>query len=132
MRLQERLLRRVQIGPVECRPARHRPHREHLHAGPLTAEIGPGLVPVHLRLVAQHVALRHERLALDQAQFTPAVPNVVAHRRLSHSGIRELRQDATVDAPCRVTLLARRPPILVQHLVNERRDPIQLGFDPRG
>ena len=82
--------------------------------------------------MAQHVALRHERLALDQAQRTPAVPDVVAHRRLSDTRIRELRQDATVNAPRRVALLARRPPILVQHLVDERRDRIQLGFNPRG
>ncbi len=43
--------------PVECRTARHRPHCEHLHAGSLTAKIGPGLLPVYL-LVANSAACR--------------------------------------------------------------------------
>ncbi len=62
MRLQERLLRRVQVGAMERRAAAHRPHREYLQPGPLAADIGPGLIPVHLRLLAQTVALRHEGL----------------------------------------------------------------------
>jgi hypothetical protein len=39
VRFQERLLRGVQISPVERRPAGHRAHREHLHLGPLIAKI---------------------------------------------------------------------------------------------
>ena len=93
--------------------------------------IGPGLIPVHLRLVAQRVALRHERLALDQAHRALAGTDVVAHRRLSDPGIRKLRQDPTIDPPRRMSLLARRPTILVQHLVDERRDRVQLRLDPR-
>ena len=61
VRLEERLLRRMQVGPVERRPAGHRAHREHLHLGPLVAEIDPGLIPVDLRLLSPTVALRHAR-----------------------------------------------------------------------
>jgi len=36
-----------------------------------------------------------------------------------------------MDAPCRMPLLARRLPILVQNLVNEGRDQTQLWLRPR-
>ena len=39
VRFQERLLRGVQISPVERRSAGHRAHREHLHLGALIAEV---------------------------------------------------------------------------------------------
>jgi len=120
VRFQERLLRRVRIGPVERRPTAHRAHREHLQPGPLAAQIGPGLIPVHLSLLAQTVALRHERLAPDQAHGALARADMVAHRGLSHGRVGKLGQDPAVDAPCRVPLLAWRPPVAVQHLVDER------------
>jgi hypothetical protein len=56
---------------------------------------------------------------------------MVAHRRLRDRHTRELHQEPTIQAPRRVPLLARRPTILLQHLVNERRDRVQLGLDPR-
>jgi hypothetical protein len=130
MRLQEGLLRRVQVGPVERRATRHRAHCEYLHPGPLAAEVSPGLVPVHLRLLAQAVALRYEGLAQHQAHRALALPHVVAHRRLSHRGTRELLQQPPMQAPRRMPLLARRTPILLQHSIDERRDRVQFWLGP--
>lgn len=59
-----------------------------------------------------------------------AFADVVAHRRLRDRGVREFRQDAAIQPPCRVTLLARRVAILVQHLVNEGRNRAQLRLGP--
>jgi len=66
VRLEKRLLRRVQIRPVKRRPARHRAHREHLHLAALTIKIDPGFITIDLRLLAQRIALRHERLTPQQ------------------------------------------------------------------
>ncbi len=130
VRFQECLLRRVPVGAVERSPARHRAHRKHLQLGPLVPKIRPRLIPVHLRLLAPGVALRHKRLAQHQAHLPLALAHVVAHRRLSDRSARELPQDPTVDAPRRVPLLARRTPVLVQHRINERHDAVQLRLDP--
>jgi hypothetical protein len=127
MRLQERLLRRVQVGPVERRAAGHRAHREDLHPGPLAAKVGPGLIPIDLRLLAQAIALRHEGLAPHQAHRPLALPHVVAHRRLGHRSARKLLQQPPIQAPRRMPLLARRPLILLQNPVDEGRDRIQFG-----
>src|SRR6202522_3244476 len=50
VRLEERLLCGVQVSTMKRRPAGHRPHREHLHLGPLVAKIDPGFIPVNLGL----------------------------------------------------------------------------------
>jgi hypothetical protein len=80
--------------------------------------------------VAQSVALRHERLAQRETHLPLALPDVVAHRRLSHRGVRKLLQDPMIDAPRRMPLLARGAPILVQHRIDERHDRVQLWLDP--
>jgi len=40
-------------------------------------------------------------------------------------------QNPPTNAPCRVPLLARCPPILLQNPVNERHESVELGLDPR-
>ncbi len=130
MCLEERLLRRMQVGPVEGCAAGHRTHCEDLQPGSLAAEVRPGLVPVHLRLLAQAIALRHESLSPYQAQLPLALADVVAHRRLSQRGTWKLLQNTPVDAPCRVSLLARSIPVGVQHTVDEGRDRVQLWLGP--
>ena len=130
VRFQERLLRGVQVSTVERRAAGHRAHREHLHLGPLIAEIDPGFIPVDLRLLRPTVTLRHERLAPFQPHLPFALAHVVAHRRLSDRGVRELPQDPAMNAPGRVALFARRATVLVQHLVDEVRHRTQLRLGP--
>ena len=56
---------------------------------------------------------------------------MVAHGRLSDSRVRKFRQDPPIDASCRMPLLARRTPVLVQHGIDERCDRTQLRFSPR-
>ena len=131
VRFEERLLCRVQVGPVERRPAGHRAHREHLHLGPLVAEIDPGFIPVDLSFLSPAVTLRHERLAPQQPHLAFALAHMVAHRRLGDRGVGEFRQDPAIEAPRRVPLLARRATILVKHLVDEGRDRAQLRLGPR-
>ena len=53
-------------------------HRATLRLYPLAAEVGPGLVPIDLRLLAQAIALRHEGLAPHQAHGTTALADVGA------------------------------------------------------
>ncbi len=112
VRLEKRLLRRVQIGAVERRPAGHRAHREHLHLGPLVAEIDPGFIPVDLGLLRPTVTLRHERLAPYQPHLAFALAHVVAHRRLRDRGVGELAQDPAMNAaaPCGAACAARDGP----------------------
>ena len=128
---QECLLRRMQVGAMERRSAGHRPHREHLHVGPLVAEIDPGFIPVDLRLLSPAIALRNERLPSRQTRLPLALAHVVAHRRLRHRGVGELRQDPTMDAPGGVALLARRLTVRLQHLVDEVHDRTELRLGPR-
>ena len=126
MRFQERLLRRMQVGTVERRPTRHRPHREYLHLCALAAEVDPGLIPVDLSFLSHAVALRDECLPQHQPHLELALPHVITNGRFRDAGIRKLRQDPAIDAPGRMPLLARRPPIRLQHRVDEGRNRIQL------
>jgi hypothetical protein len=111
---------------MERRPAGHRSHREHLHAGSLIAEIDPGLIPVHLSFLGPAVTLRHKRLPPQQTQLAAALAHMVAHRRLRDRDVREFRQNAAIETSRRVPLFARRLTIRRQNTINERRDPAQL------
>ena len=83
-----------------------------------------------LGLLSPTVALRHERLAPQQSHLTFALVDVVAHRRLSDRGVREFRQDPTMNAPRRVALLARCTAVLGKHLVDEVGNRAQLRLVP--
>src|SRR3954454_14633818 len=56
---------------------------------------------------------------------------MVAHRRLSDRGGGEFRQDAPIQTPRRVALLARGPPVLVQNFVDEGGHHAKLRPGPR-
>ena len=116
----------MQVSTVERRTAGHRSHREHLHAGPLVAEIDPGFIPVDLGFLSPDVTLRHKRLTPHQTQLAFALAHMVAHRRLGDRGVREFRQDTTIQPTRGVPLLARRLAIRSQNLINERRHRAQL------
>jgi len=74
----------------------------------------------------QAVDLRDECLAQHQSHLTLALPDVVANSRFRDGDVRKLRQDSAIDAPCRMPLLAGRPPVRLQHRVDEGRNRIQL------
>src|SRR4051794_9867731 len=56
---------------------------------------------------------------------------MVAHRRLSDRGVGEFRQDAPIQTPRRVALLARGPMVLVQNFVDEGAHHAKLRPGPR-
>jgi hypothetical protein len=126
MRFEKRLLCRMQISTMERRPAGHRSHREDLHPGPLVTEIDPGLIPVDLGFLSPTVTLRHKRLPPHQTHLAFALAHMVAHRRLGDRGVREFRQNATIQPTRGMPLLARRLTIRGQNLINERHQRAQL------
>jgi len=128
MRFEECLLCRMQVSPVKRRPAGHRPHREHLHPGPLVAEIDPGFIPVDLSFLGPAVTLRHKRFPAQQTQLAAPLAHMIAHRRLRDRDLGEFRQDAAIQTSCRVPLFARRFTIRRQNLIDERHNPAQLRF----
>ena len=67
VRLQERLLRGVPVGPVEGRPARHPPHREHL-------QLLPTPVQVRVRLVIAGRAMLPGRTGCGSPRRSPPAP----------------------------------------------------------
>src|SRR3954467_12399030 len=56
---------------------------------------------------------------------------MIAHRRLSDRGVGEFRQDAPIQTPRRVALLARGLTVLVQNLVDEGAHHAELRPGPR-
>ena len=76
------------------------------------------LAPVDLGLHPRLVDLRHEHLA-RLAQLAPPHSDVLAHRALCH--LRAVLVDQSPpDPPRRVTLLARRHPVGLKPLVDQR------------
>ena len=115
---------------MERGSAPHRPHRKNLHFGPLADDIGIGFIPIDLSFLAKLIVLRNEGLPPLQPHRPFASPDVVPHCRLRHRHGRELRDYSAIDASGRVALFARRTPVLVKNLVNERHHSVQLRLDP--
>jgi len=132
VRLEERLPRGVQVSTMERRPAGHGPHREDLHLGPLIAEIDPGFISVNPGFLRPTVTLRHERLPTKQTHLVFAFADVIAHRRLSDRGVRELGQDAAIRSPGRVALRARGAAVGFQNFVDECRNHAELRLGAFG
>jgi hypothetical protein len=123
VRLQKGLLRRPQVRPVERGATGHAPEREHLQRQLLAVHLRHCLIPVDLRLLAPGVLLRDAQLwASAQSQAPLCLAHVAAHRRL-RNGMRGLfLSHPHPDAVRRMPLLAGRPPICFQDVVDERRD----------
>ena len=81
-------------------------------------DLGHGFVPIHLRLAAPVVDLRHERLPRCEPQLLLASLHVTAHRRFRHCAL-ALLPDPLPDAMRRVPLFARSRLVRPQNLVNE-------------
>lgn len=69
VRFQERLLSGMVKRAVKSRAAVHAAHRKHLHLLFDRAQDRHRLEPIHLRLHAQVIALRHEDLPALQPEF---------------------------------------------------------------
>ena len=130
MGVEKGLLGGVEIRPMESRPAGHGSDGEHLHFGALAGQVDPGLVPVDLGFVSPIITLRHEGFLDQEAHLAPALADVLTHGGLGDRGLRHLPGNPTMDAPCRVALLAGRAPILLQDAVDEGRDGHQFRPSP--
>src|SRR6185369_2866486 len=128
--LQKRLLRRMQKGTVERRAARHTAHGEALQLGPLSAQVGVGIVPVHLCLHTPVVTLGNERLLNGQAQGQLALMDVTANRSFAELNLRHLTLDPLPDPMGCVSLLSRRLFVHLQNLIYERDCRRQLPARP--
>src|SRR5712691_7398156 len=122
---------------MKCRTTGHAAHRKHLDPDSLAVQVDVRFVPIHLRLVAPGVLLRHEGLGYDaQPQRSLALPHVPTYRRLGDRRARPLTGNPHPDAMRRMALLARRLPISFQNLVDEpsywadRRPRSLLGGQP--
>ena len=104
--------------------------REKMRGLAAILEVHRGLVPIHLRLHAPVVTLRHERLARRHSQLLLAPPHVAPHRRFRHARLGMLLANPLPDPVRRVPLLARRFPIALQNPVNELAHRPQLRTAP--
>jgi hypothetical protein len=81
VRFKKRLLGSVWISPVKGRSASHRAHAEHVHLARLAIELHPAFIPIHLRLAAELIGLRHKNLVPKQAYGRLAQAHIPANRR---------------------------------------------------
>ena len=88
---QQRLLRGVRIGPVEGIARAHAAHREEVQLAHFAAQYGHALEPIHLRFLAQLVALRHEYFPPAESQLSLPQPHIAPHRSFPDGVIRMLR-----------------------------------------
>src|SRR5215470_335124 len=82
MPIEKGLLRRVQIGPMESRAARHTAQVEDLHRQSFSIDLGDGLIPIDLSLDAELINLRHENLTPIGCVAQLPILNVLAHPAL--------------------------------------------------
>ena len=66
MCFQKRLLAGVRESAMEGSSTGHAAHAEYVGQLPLSADICVRFIPVHLRFSSPNVALRNERLAVEQ------------------------------------------------------------------
>jgi hypothetical protein len=124
--LQKRLLRRMQKGTVERRPAGHTAHGKALQLGPFPGQVGVGIVPVHLCLHTPVVTLRNERLLNGQAQSELALMNVSPDRSFTEVHLRHLPSNPFPDPMGCMSLLPWRLLVHLQNLIYERDGRRQL------
>ena len=94
--------------------------------GPLIADIDPGLIPVDLRLLSPSVTLRHKRLRRSSPICRLRSRTWLRTVELGDRGVGKFPQDPPMNAPGRVTLLARRTTVLVEQLVDKGLKCAQL------
>ena len=129
MCFQKCLLRGVIVSHMKRSATRHRAHREVVNRLALAPDLGYCFVPIHLRLAAPVVDLRHERLSPRESELLLTLPHIVPHRRFRYS-LRALLLNPFPDAMRRVPLFARSHLICAQYLVNELHHRPQPGPVP--
>jgi hypothetical protein len=118
VRFQKRLLRAAPKRHAERRAREARAQIEQLHRDLAAAQQHVRLTPVDLGLHPGLVDLRHEH-PTGLTELASPRGDVLAHRALGHLGAMLVDQPPP-DPPRRVTLLARRRPIGLKPLVDQR------------
>jgi hypothetical protein len=95
-------------------------------------KVGVGFVPIHLRFLAQGVALRDADLfgSATERAFLPR--DVPSDRRFGNRCLRLLPPNPQVNAMCRVPLLARCTLVGLQSRIDELFHRAQLRLRPLG
>ena len=127
MCFQKCLLRGVIVSHMKRSATRHRAHREVVNRLALAPDLGHSFVPIHLRLAAPFVHLRHKRLSRHKSELLLPLPHITAHGRFRHC-VRALLLDPLPDAMRGVPLFARSQLICTQNLVNELHHRTQPGL----
>src|SRR5690242_17918826 len=109
----------MKIRPMKCRAARHTAHAEYVHFLPVTAELGVGFEPIHLRLFTKRIALRDTNL-FGRAEYSLLRSHVSSDRRFGNGCFRLLSLNPFINPMRCVPLLTRRTLVRVHNRVNER------------
>ena len=124
---QQRLLRGVRIGPVEGIARAHAAHGEKLQLARFAAQYGHGFEPIHLRFLAQLVALRHEHFPPAESQLSLPLPHIAPHCGFTDRVLRMLLAQPHPDPMSRMPLFARSLKVRGQHPLDVRHDRTQSG-----
>src|SRR5581483_5683513 len=106
--------------------ARHAAHTEYVHLLLFAIDLGPGFVPIHLPFLTPAITLRHEYLAVLQAQLDLSHAHILSHRRLGDIRTRMFLLQARPDPMRGMPLFSRRFPVRLQHTVNPATHCTQL------
>src|SRR5450759_74221 len=133
--VQERLLRRGRIRPVDGLARTGQPQREQEHLGLHPGRHDPQIREVDLGFAGRGVGQRHEHVRQLLAGLggdpRPGVADVVADRRVGdHQPV--LLDQAFPDPAGRVPLLTWRRQVLAQHRVDHRLHRVQHRRGPLG
>ena len=80
MCFQKRLLAGMRESAMEGSATGHAAQAEYIGLLSLSADIGVGFIPVHLRLATPNIGLGNERLSAGQSQRYFSLPNVLPYR----------------------------------------------------
>jgi hypothetical protein len=122
---QECLLRGMKIRSMKRRSARHTAHAEDVHFLPVAAKLGVGFEPIHLRFLAERIALRDTNLFRGTERLLfPS--HVSSDRRFGNGCLWFFFPNPLIDPMRRVPLLARRTLVRLQNRVDELLHQPQL------
>jgi len=111
---------------VKGRSAGHRAHAEHVHLARLAIEQHPAFIPVHLRLAAELIGLRHKDLVPKQAHGRLAHAHIPANRRSRDFHFRHLAPQSHPDPMRSVPLFSGCLAVRLQDRVDKRNRWRQL------
>src|SRR5271166_3581559 len=104
----------------------HAAQAEYIGLLSLSADIGVGFIPVHLRFSTPSIGLGNERLAVGQPQCNFPLPNVLPYRRLRERDGRHLRCNPAPDPMGGMPLFSGCDSIALQNRIDEGNRRLQF------